>query len=103
LTYPAAGANEELTRILIGMHDYYTGVNENSLRVLADFPVDGAPAGRNLARKFTAKGDGVWELRLAKPIRKLPRNRGNLTVSVRDEQGNETRIERTFWIIPRGK
>jgi hypothetical protein len=100
LTYPHAGANAEVTRILLGMHDYFSGLDANSLRVVAGFPVDGIPAGRNLARKFKDKGDGVWELKLAKPITKLPRNRGSLTVAVKDQEGNETVIERTFWLSP---
>jgi hypothetical protein len=94
LTYPRAGANPALTRILVGMHDFYTGLDLDSLRVVADFALDGVPAGQNLARKLRPLTQGVWELRLAEPITKLPR--GRLTVSVRDRQGNETRIERTF-------
>ena len=37
---------------------------------------------------------GVWELKFAKPITRL--NRGNVTVRVKDRQGNVSRIERTF-------
>ena len=48
----------------------------------------------NLAPKFVAKTQGVWEFRLTKPIAKL--DRGTLTVSVADRQGNVTRIVRTF-------
>jgi hypothetical protein len=94
LTYPRAGVNEPLTRILVGMHDYYTGLNADSFQVIADFPIDGVAAGDNLARKFKALPDSRWELRLAGPIREL--RRGKLTVSVRDRQGNMSRIERTF-------
>jgi hypothetical protein len=38
--------------------------------------------------------DGVWELALATPLTNLPK--GKLTVSVKDRQGNTSRIERTF-------
>ena len=48
----------------------------------------------NLAAKFTAAADGVWEYRLAVPIAELPH--GKLSVSDRDRQGNTTRIERTI-------
>jgi hypothetical protein len=94
LTYPRAGANGPLTRLLVGMHDYDTGLDRDSFRVVASFAVDGAPAGQNLASKFKPVAQGVWESRLATPLRSL--KSGTLTVSVRDRQGNETRLERTF-------
>src|SRR5262249_44075624 len=53
LTYPRAGANESLSRILVGMHDYDTGLDTDSFRVVADFEIDGVAAGENLATKFT--------------------------------------------------
>jgi hypothetical protein len=65
-----------------------------SFQVVADFAVGGVPAAQNLAAKFKRKSDGVWELNLATPIDDLPR--GRLTVSVKDRQGNVTRVERTF-------
>ena len=37
LTYPRAGANAALTRILVGMHDYDTGLDMDSFQVTADF------------------------------------------------------------------
>ncbi|MBI3823758.1 MAG: hypothetical protein HY289_13900 [Planctomycetes bacterium] len=94
LTYPKAGVNPPLTRILVGMHDYYTGLDLASFQVVADFTLDGVKAGETLAPKFTAKTPGVWELRLANPLASLPQ--GKLKVEVRDRQGNTTRIERTF-------
>src|SRR4051794_6609170 len=94
LTYPRAGANEPLTRILVGMHDHFTGLDLKSFRVVADFPLDGFAAGENLAARFKAKTEGVWELQLATPVASLAR--GTLTVEVKDRQGNVSRIERTF-------
>jgi hypothetical protein len=88
------GAGAPLTRILVGMHDYYTGLDIKSFRVVADFPLDGAAAGVNLASRFRRKTDGVWELRLATPVAAL--SRGTLTVEVRDHQGNLSRVERTL-------
>ena len=64
------------------------------LQVQADFPVDGVPAGQNLALRFKPVTQGVWEMKLAKPVSALAR--GKLTVSVKDRQGNISRIERTF-------
>jgi hypothetical protein len=94
VTWPGPGANTELSRILVGMHDYGSGLDVESFQVTADFPVEGAAAGDNLASLFRAKGQGVWELALKKPIAEL--KRGKLTVSVKDKQGNLSKIERTF-------
>src|SRR5262249_46751736 len=94
LTYPRAGRNAEWSRILVGMHDCYSGLDRDSFEVKADVAVDETPAGGNLAKRMKPVAQGVWELALARPIRDLPR--GKLTVSVKDRQGNVTRIERTF-------
>jgi hypothetical protein len=93
LTVPKAGANPPLERILIGMHDYGTGLDVASFAVVADFAVNGIAAGENLGPKFTSLGGGVFELKLAAPL-SMPR--GRLTVSVKDKQGNIARIERVF-------
>lgn len=90
---PKAGANPPLERILIGMHDYGTGLDAASFAAVASFAANGAAAGTNLAPKFTALGGGVYELKLTTP---LTGANLKLTVSVKDKQGNVTRIERTF-------
>jgi hypothetical protein len=64
-----------------------------------DFPLDGMAPGQNLAGKLKVKSRGVWEWTLARPLMDLPR--GKLTVSVKDRQGNLTRIERTFTVKDR--
>ncbi|HKM54683.1 MAG TPA: hypothetical protein VJY33_14835, partial [Isosphaeraceae bacterium] len=97
LTEPHPGVNGAMTRLLVGMHDYYTGLDTDSFTVTADFAIDGAAAGENLSKKFKAKTDGVWELVLGTPITELPR--GKLTVSVKDRQGNISRIERTLSVV----
>ena len=94
LTWPRAGANRKLTRILIGMHDYDSGLDLKTFEVVADVALDGLPAGNNLASRFKAKTPGVWEMVLATPLTELAK--GKLTVSIRDKQGNLARIERTF-------
>jgi hypothetical protein len=94
LTYPEPGVNSELSRILVGMHDYYSGLDLDSFRVTADFEVDGIKAGENLASRFKPTTQGVWELRLTTPITSLPKSK--LTVSIRDRQGNVSRVDRTF-------
>jgi hypothetical protein len=96
VTCPRAGANTELTRILVGMHDYYSGLDLDSFTVVADFTVDGAPAGENLAPRFKPVAQGVWELKLTKPILQLAK--GTLGVSVKDRQGNWAYVARTFTV-----
>ena len=98
LTQPQPNANASLTRILVGMHDYDTGLDMASFAVTADFPIDGVAAGQNLASRFKTASPGVWEYRLAQAVTTLPR--GALTVSVRDRQGNVTRIVRTISVGP---
>jgi hypothetical protein len=85
---------EPVRRLLVGMHDYETGLDMDSFSVVADFPVDGSAAGENLGARFKPVTRGVWELRLEKPITAL--SSGSLTVSVKDRQGNTSRIERNF-------
>ena len=94
LTTPRAGANPALDRILVGMHDYDTGVDPASFTVTADFPVHGIAAGMNLASQFRPLSQGVWELKLGEPATHLSRAR--LDVSVKDRQGNTTTIVRSF-------
>jgi hypothetical protein len=94
LTEPQPGGKAALSRVLIGMHDFYTGVDAESLQVVADFAIDEFPAGTNLASQFREISQGVLEYRLKKAIDKLPQ--GKLTVSAADRQGNVSRIERTF-------
>jgi hypothetical protein len=76
--------------VRVGMHDCGTGLDAGSFRVVADVDLAGAKAGENLAAKFEPVSPGIWELTLAAPAV------GRLTVSVKDRQGNETRVERAF-------
>ena len=98
VTYPAPGANAKLDRILVGMHDAYTGIDPDSFTVTADFAVDGVAPGHDLAGKFKPGSQGVKELTLATPITEVPK--GKLTVSVKDRQGNVARVERTISVGP---
>jgi hypothetical protein len=76
------------------MHDCGSGIDAESFSVTADFAVDDVKPGDVLAGRLRSKGDGVWELKLVKPITDLPKR--HVTVSVKDNQGNTTRVERTF-------
>jgi hypothetical protein len=91
---PLAGLNPPLSRLLIGMHDYGTGLDRASFSVTADFAIDGSTAGENLAARFRETTSGVFELELDEPLTAL--EKGTLTVLVRDHEGNLTRIERTI-------
>lgn len=96
LTLPSAGANPPLSKILIGMHDY-GGLAPESFQVVANFAVDGSPAGKNLAPRFRTTSSGIWELTLDNP---LTLKQGRITVAISDRQGNITRIEREFTAQP---
>ena len=94
LTAPRPGQNGRVSHILLGMHDYDSGLDPRTFHVTADFPLDGVPAGKDLAARFKPKSPGAHELKLSKPITEL--KRGKLTVSVKDRQGNVSRVERAF-------
>src|SRR5262249_15886590 len=95
------GANTSLDHILIGAHDYYTGLDPESFNVTADFAMNGVKPGENLAPRFKARSQGVWELKLATAIQELPR--ATIVVSIKDKQGNVSRIERSFTVHPAPK
>jgi len=102
MALPEAGPNTlPLSSILIGMHDYLTGLDVESLSIVADFEVDGVRPGENLAAKFQALPESRWELVLSKPVAQL--DRGELHVSVKDRQGNIAKIKRSFSIGPAAK
>ena len=92
LAVPRAGKNPPLERILVGAYDL-GGIVPETFRVVANFAVNGVTAGENLASRFRPLTQGVWELRLDKPMTVTD---GKLIVSIRDHQGNEARIERSI-------
>jgi hypothetical protein len=94
VTAPLPGTNVELSRVVIGAHDYGSGLSADRFSVTADFAIGGVKPGENLAPKFKSTSQGVWEWKLDRPITELPD--GTLIVSVADKQGNVTRIERRF-------
>jgi hypothetical protein len=95
VTSPQPGANAgPLAEILIGAVDANSGLDEASLSVKADFAIGRHRPGAELRGALVPVDDGVWRLRLEKPLASTERRR--LTASVRDRQGNLTRIERTF-------
>lgn len=93
LAEPARGATK-LQRIRLGAFDYYSGLADDSLEVIADFPIDGAAAGENLAKHFKETSPGSWQFEFSAPID--VRRTSKLTLRVKDKQGNQTEIVRTF-------
>src|SRR5262249_59321966 len=94
LTHPQPGANARLDRILIGMHDYGTGLDLATFKVTADCALDGLKPCQNLAPKFKSSTPGIWEGRLTTPPASL--SKACLQVEARDHQGNMTRIHGSF-------
>jgi hypothetical protein len=94
ITEPKRGANSKLSRILIGIDDYYSGLDFDSFIVTCDFDVNGIPAGENLAPHFQKIYEGVYELPLTQLI-ELP-GAPSISVSIKDRQGSISRIVRTF-------
>lgn len=83
-----------LNQILVGIADAYSGVKAGSLSIKADFPVNGRPAGSELADLAQKSGDGILFIPLSPPIADLPA--GKLAVAVADNQGNITRVNQSF-------
>jgi hypothetical protein len=98
LARPIRGSNPELSRIVVGMHDYGTGLDPTSFHVTATFSVDELAPGADLAGRFESVDAGVWKMTLRTPITEL--NSGTLRVSVADRQGNISLVERTFTVAP---
>ncbi len=94
LAEPSAGGHESLHRIVLGMYDYGSGIDPESVRIEADFEVNGREAGEDLHDLFQIREEGIWDLTLEKPVRDL--GEAVLRAEVRDLQGNTTRVERTF-------
>ena len=92
---PRAGVNStKVDEIRIGLHDYYTGLDMSSFSVITNLPVNGQPGGTELAGLFQQTEDHVWTLRLNTPMESV--QNGELMVSVRDHQGNITKVHRVF-------
>ena len=94
---PMAGANpNRIDEIRIGMHDYYTGLAMTTFSVTANLPINGNSSGTELAGLFQQSGDHIWTLRLDTPLESI--QDGELTVSIKDQQGNITKVHRSFSI-----
>ena len=89
--------------IRFGLADAYSGIDLATLDVRADFPVAGRPANAQLADLAQPVGpasDRIWQIPLAAPLPELWKR--DLRVSVRDVEGNITRVVRTLSTLPDG-
>jgi hypothetical protein len=98
VTEPHAGENGLVKRILVGVYDYYTGLDRQTFSVRLNTRVQGKKADEELAGLFTRVNPGVWELKLDRPLPRLAE--GRLQVEIADRQGNRTRIDRRFSVNP---
>ena len=92
LNSPRAGTGAPFDRIVVGMYDY-GGLDPGSFTVTASLPIDDIGPGDNFAGRFGPVAQGVWEMKLRKPA---SLSGGKLSVSIRDRQGNTSRVERAF-------
>jgi hypothetical protein len=98
LSLPRSGVNRQpLTLIQLGAFDYYSGLDIRSLSVRTNFTVNGKRAGVELAPLFTQTGDYIWTMPVSPAITGM--QGGEIIVSIRDRQGNLTRIVRSFSIV----
>lgn len=97
LSAPRAGRHRQvLTTIRIGLADANSGIAAGSLSITADVPVAGRAAGVELADLALPVGDGIVEIALSPPLHSLPL--AHVFASVRDAEGNVTRVARRFSI-----
>lgn len=92
---PRAGVLRDVVDVIrVGFADANSGIAPGSLSIRADVVVAGRAAGTELADLALPAGDGIVEIALAPPLHSLPQ--AHLTVTVRDVQGNITRVGRRF-------
>lgn len=84
---------QAIRRIVIGVHDYLSGLDPKSLSVTGSFDLGDDSSWNELAPRFKETAQGVWEWDLGKGLA-LPAEGVTLNVSVRDQAGNVTRIVR---------
>jgi hypothetical protein len=94
---PAEGVHDNVSRLILGLHDIHSGLNLATLSVKASVALDGARAGSQLASKFRPVGDGRWVWEFRRPLGALPKVR--ISVRIADNVGNEAERTVTFSTI----
>ncbi|MBI3843279.1 MAG: hypothetical protein HY292_01445, partial [Planctomycetes bacterium] len=99
MSSPRAGANANpISFIRVGAADADSGIDATSLSVTADFAVGSRAAGAELVSLGHRDGDGIWTIPLPQPLG--PGFSGTVHASVRDVQGNVTRVACRFSVSP---
>lgn len=95
ISAPRPGVNAQpVTQLRFAFADANSGIVLNTLSVRADFTVNGRPPEAELADLAQNIGDGQYGITLSTPLA-LVQNR-HLRVSIRDGQGNITRVNQRF-------
>ena len=98
LSLPRAGVNpQSLMMIRLGAFDYYSGLNIRSLSVRANFKINGKRVGAELAPLFSQTDNHIWTMPINPAITNL--RDGEITVSIKDKQGNVSKIVRNFSVV----
>jgi hypothetical protein len=94
LAEPTSSHNGPLYRLRIGMNDYGSGLDLSTFTVTSTVEINGHQPSENLAPHFKQTADGVWELLFKKPLPRRAIKTARWTASIKDKQGNETRLIR---------
>ncbi|MFN8060340.1 MAG: hypothetical protein U0Q12_14380 [Vicinamibacterales bacterium] len=93
VSLPRPGFNTGPVNVVrLGVADANSGIKPGSLSVKADFTVSGRGPGAELGDLTHQVGPGIFELPLVPQTHAL----SHLTVTIADNQGNVTRVERAF-------
>ncbi|MEO6065746.1 MAG: hypothetical protein ABIP49_08230 [Lysobacterales bacterium] len=86
-----------VTHIRLGLADANSGINLASLSVTSDRIINGRPPGSELSDLAQPSGDGMFAITLSTPFAQV--TNAHVRASVRDNQGNVTRIDRAFSVL----
>ncbi|MDO6558271.1 HzsA-related protein [Paraglaciecola chathamensis] len=92
----AKNLKQPLTEIVIGIADYYSGIDIESLSITASFQIDNHAPDTQLSPFFTSKNKGIYTYKLKTPIYEL--SDGEISVEIGDRQGNINKMVRSFKI-----
>ncbi len=90
---PRPGLNGTISALRFGLADANSGLDLSSLSVTGTFEVAGRPPRAELADLVSSDGDGIYTLFTGQLP---PLQNAKLLVEVQDQQGNVTRVLRTF-------
>jgi len=94
ISSPHADAAGPLSFIRFGVSDANSGIATGSISVTADIPIFDRPPNSELIDLFSGSSEGIYTLNLGAPF--VSSEPANLYIEVADNQGNVTRLTRTF-------